>query len=268
LPPKRRKIKNKNGVEKWVENLLDMPFTIERRDKNGLAVLTAEREELSKKFLAEKQAAVGKTRAEAIAGFCQVPRLASEIREFLGYVAGSTIRHNYLTPLIETGRIKVSMPLSPQSCGNKYYAAEYAPPTACATDILSFLQGPRGRAEIAKHFGLSEYQIGKHIRQLIENGRVIEIEADLDNNKRPRYVASAVWNDKTATEQAIGDRERKVIEYLKLNGEIDRATLEQVLGLGYMGTKLFIQKMLSLGLITGESVSNYRGRKMIYRLKE
>ena len=174
----------------------------------------------------------------------------------LGYSFKSYFYDSYIAPLIESGQLKITEPLFPRSHTNRYIAAEYAPPIASVAEILEYLKEPHDKGEIARHFGLTEVQVYDHMRSVIADGRVIKIEADLEISKRPRFVTAEAWAEVVDDEKVITGMERKVIDYLKTHGKIDRAQMETLIGRGYLGTKRLVVKMMSCGLITGESISN------------
>ena len=58
---------------------------------------------------------------EEVREFCSVPRLKSEIAEFLGVKTRSYVMHRYVNPLLKEGKLAMTMPEKPQSKWQRYY---------------------------------------------------------------------------------------------------------------------------------------------------
>ena len=61
--------------------------------------------------------------AVKILSFCNVPRTKKEICEHFGYSNLTYFTRSYLTPLIESGKIKMTIPDKPKSRNQKYIKA-------------------------------------------------------------------------------------------------------------------------------------------------
>ena len=59
------------------------------------------------------------TQEEKILSFCREPKSISEILKMLGYTDKRTVR-KYLNPLIEQGRVAMTVPDKPNSKNQKY----------------------------------------------------------------------------------------------------------------------------------------------------
>jgi predicted transcriptional regulator len=246
---------------------LNKPFRNEDRGRGGTGEDERINNLIKKSLESEIESSIGKTRGQAILDFCRVPRLLREIRVLLGFSFKTYFYDNHIAPLLENGRLKMAEPLFPRSHTNRYVAAEYAPPIASEDEILEYLKMPHDKGEIAKHFNLSEVQIYDHMRGLINSGWIIKIEANLQKSKRPKFVAADVWDMQSSQEKSLTGFETAVIDYIKTHGEIDRRKIGEIIGRGYVGAKCLVNKMMEAGLITGESISNVKGRKTVYRLK-
>ena len=53
--------------------------------------------------------------------FCSTPRLKSEIAEFLGVKTRYYVMHKFVNPLLEAGKLKMTIPEKPQSKWQRYY---------------------------------------------------------------------------------------------------------------------------------------------------
>jgi ATP-dependent DNA helicase RecG len=63
-------------------------------------------------------------RANKILGGCAVPKTLDEIQMYLGMANREHFRKNILRPLLETGKLVMTMPDKPNSRNQKYVAAE------------------------------------------------------------------------------------------------------------------------------------------------
>ena len=54
--------------------------------------------------------------------FCRVPRSRKEIAQFLGIKTSYYVTQHYIRPLVEAGKLKMTIPDSPGSPRQKYYA--------------------------------------------------------------------------------------------------------------------------------------------------
>ena len=61
--------------------------------------------------------------AAKILSFCNIPRTKKEICEHFGYSNLTYFTRSYLTPLIESGKIKMTIPDKPKSRNQKYIKA-------------------------------------------------------------------------------------------------------------------------------------------------
>lgn len=54
--------------------------------------------------------------------FCRIPRSRSEIARYLGIKTIYYMMAHYVNPLLETGRLRMTMPEKPKSKNQKYYS--------------------------------------------------------------------------------------------------------------------------------------------------
>ncbi len=52
--------------------------------------------------------------------FCSVPRIRKEMQEFMGLTAGRNFSEKYIKPLLEAGKIEMTIPDKPNSRNQKY----------------------------------------------------------------------------------------------------------------------------------------------------
>lgn len=57
---------------------------------------------------------------EIILDFCKQPRKFAEIMEIMGYKHKNTFRKKYVLPLLESGKLKMTIPDKPNSSKQKY----------------------------------------------------------------------------------------------------------------------------------------------------
>jgi len=60
-----------------------------------------------------------------IVGFCKTPRTRKEIAEYIGLNSVTYAIKKYVQPLIDSGRIKLTVPDAPSSPNQKYYSQIY-----------------------------------------------------------------------------------------------------------------------------------------------
>ena len=60
--------------------------------------------------------------ADALLDFCKTPRSRKEIADFLKLKTTTYAMQRYVTPLLETGQLKMTNPEHPGSRAQKYYA--------------------------------------------------------------------------------------------------------------------------------------------------
>ena len=61
---------------------------------------------------------------ERILQFCIVPRSKREITEYMGYKDAKSFGIRYIKPMVETGKLKMSIPEKPNSRNQKYVVKE------------------------------------------------------------------------------------------------------------------------------------------------
>ena len=61
------------------------------------------------------------TEEEKLLKFCEIPRGRKEIAEFLGMATIFYVSSHYINPLVESGRLKMTIPGHPKSKNQKFY---------------------------------------------------------------------------------------------------------------------------------------------------
>ncbi len=56
--------------------------------------------------------------------FCDVPRSRSEMQEYLGITSRGYFAYKYIKPLVEEGKLEMTIPDKPQSRNQKYVRAQ------------------------------------------------------------------------------------------------------------------------------------------------
>ena len=61
---------------------------------------------------------------ESLLDFCKVPRSRQEIQEYLGLSNRGHVRTDYINPLLDTGKLKMTIPDKPNSSKQKYVSVK------------------------------------------------------------------------------------------------------------------------------------------------
>ncbi len=77
----------------------------------------AQKEEKTAQKNAQKEEKIS-----ALLEYCKEPRDRDEMMEFLGIKHRTTFRSNYLNPLLNEGKIAMTMPDKPRSKNQKFYS--------------------------------------------------------------------------------------------------------------------------------------------------
>ena len=80
---------------------------------SGIAQKTAQKEE---------KTAQKKERINALLEYCKKPRDRNEMMKFLGIKHRTTFRNDYLNPLLDAGKIAMTIPDKPRSKNQKFYS--------------------------------------------------------------------------------------------------------------------------------------------------
>jgi hypothetical protein len=135
----------------------------------------------------------GVTVAERLIEFCRTPKSKAEVNRFLGMAKGTTqwVWDKYLQPLIDDGRLKMTLPKNKTSQNLRFVSGEVAVPTEVA--ILEFCAEQRTRREIIEHFGLTEWTTWTYINPLVESGKLNLTSPNSGvMNKAQRYTSQPV----------------------------------------------------------------------------
>jgi DNA-binding CsgD family transcriptional regulator len=107
---------------------------------------------------------------ERILEFCQSPKSRNEIAEYfeinLKYVK------QYITPFIESGRLKMTKPEFPSSIDQRFVKAEADVLILSEATMIAFCNTPRNRQEIAEYFNLKSHNAEKHILDLVKKSKL------------------------------------------------------------------------------------------------
>lgn len=78
---------------------------------------TAQKEETTAQKTAQKE-----ERINALLEYCKEPRDRDEMMKFLGIKHRTTFRSDYLNPLLDEGKIAMTIPDKPRSKNQKFYS--------------------------------------------------------------------------------------------------------------------------------------------------
>ena len=84
---------------------------------SGTAQKTAQKEETTAQKTAQKE-----ERINALLEYCKEPRDRDEMMKFLGIKHRTTFRSDYLNPLLDEGKIAMTIPDKPRSKNQKFYS--------------------------------------------------------------------------------------------------------------------------------------------------
>jgi hypothetical protein len=135
----------------------------------------------------------GVTVAERIIKFCEIPRGKKEITLMLGLSVKSCtwVWEKYLQPMIDDGRLKMTLPNNRQSKNQRFVSGDIPVPTEVA--ILEFCKEQRTRKELIEHFGLTDWTAWTHISPLVESGKLNLTSPNSGvTNPAQRYTSQSV----------------------------------------------------------------------------
>ena len=98
--------------ELYPEELVEYKKTL---DKKTLDKKTLDKKTLDKKTLDKKAITFNK-----ILEICKEPKSITEIMKELDYKSNKTLKRNYIKPLLESGKLKMTIPDKPTSRNQKY----------------------------------------------------------------------------------------------------------------------------------------------------
>lgn len=123
---------------------------------------------------------------DIILEMCKTPRTRAEIAERLGFDAKYI--HRYTEPLIQSGKLKMTIPERPTSVNQQFVIAEYDMPILCEAEIIEFCKTPRLRKEVAEHFNIPQYTTDGYLLDLVKKGRLKYTIPLSPQAKQQRYV--------------------------------------------------------------------------------
>jgi hypothetical protein len=164
------------------------------------------------------------TREEALLGFCEIPRMRGEIADFLqiSRKCYQWIADKYTAPLVDCGKLKMTLPNQEMSKHQRLVAATAAGAIPTDEAILEFCADPKSRAEINEHFGLSTWDSWTHIPPLVDSGRLhLTIPSIGTTSHRQKYTtmevnAPALTDETLKAFCAIPRSRAEIAEYFNL----------------------------------------------------
>ncbi len=123
---------------------------------------------------------------DIILEMCQTPRTRAEMAERLGFETKYIRR--YTEPLIQNGKLKLTIPERPTSVNQKFVIAEYEMPILSETEIIEYCNTPRLRKEVAQHFDVPQYTTDGYLLDLVKKGRLKYTIPLSPQAKQQRYV--------------------------------------------------------------------------------
>lgn len=120
-----------------------------------------------------------------ILDFCKVPRGTREIQKYLG----TTTANAYVRDLLDSGKLKFTIPETPYSNQQKYINTEIEYKVLTEEDIVDFCNIPRTKHEIEEHFDMTQWCRKTMIKRLLEKNKICYTEDSLklglcDGNRR------------------------------------------------------------------------------------
>ena len=129
--------------------------------------------------------------ADGILEFCRIPRSSREICDFLGKATIVYVNRSYLQPLVDSGRLRLTVP-NYKSNMQRFVNAENAGLIPTVEAILDFCKEPRTKTDIARHFGMSYFVAAKHYDPLIESGALVGDTPWHIKNRWQKFLAAGV----------------------------------------------------------------------------
>lgn len=143
--------------------------------------------------LLDKTDESGVTVAERLIKFCKIPKSKKEVNRFLGMSDNTAqwVWEKYLQPMIDDGRLKITLPSNKRSKNQRFVSGDIAVPTEAA--IIEFCKEQRTRKEIIEHFELTEWTTWTYINPLVESGKLNLTSPNSGvANKAQRYTSQPV----------------------------------------------------------------------------
>jgi predicted ArsR family transcriptional regulator len=130
------------------------------------------------------------TKDELILVFCRTPKYLHEIGEHFGVSRKCDGIKQFIAPLIESGRLKSVYAL--ETCGThlQYYTADTEVAVLTDENLLAYCDTPRGRREVAEHFGVNLWVAKRHLDSLVKSGGLRYTIPDEPASKNQRFAAA------------------------------------------------------------------------------
>jgi hypothetical protein len=124
---------------------------------------------------------------EIIMDFCKEPRTRQEIAE----QAGINIDHlkQYLNPLLDGGKLKMTIPAIPTSTCQRFVIADNDTATMSEESLIEFCATPRSKIEIMVHFSYNTNQGMKTLLgKLIKEKKLVYLNPEMPMCRWQKYV--------------------------------------------------------------------------------
>lgn len=103
--------------------MLGLPEPVFQNRRNEFVVILYNKGE-KEESIAPAQTVIGNPTMQDVLNFCSTPRTKGEIAKFLGVKTKYYVMHRYVNPLLEEGRLAMTIPEKPQSKLQRYYAID------------------------------------------------------------------------------------------------------------------------------------------------
>ena len=97
-------------------------------------------------------------------------------------------QRTYIKPLLESGKLMLTLPNFPNSYKQRYVTAGFEPRILTRENILEFCKSPRRKIDISGHFGVSGFQTNRHIEPLLLSGELVEVDPRIGNSAWQKYI--------------------------------------------------------------------------------
>jgi predicted transcriptional regulator len=153
------------------------------------------------------------SKKERIIQFCQTSKSRSEIAEHFNIHLKYAFR--YIKPFVESGVLKMTKPDTPSSIDQRFYSGDTDVMILSETTVRAFCQFPRGRQEIAEHFGIKRYLADRYINEYVRDNKLKMTMPINPICKQQRFVDGAaeigVFSEETLLEYCKTPRSKEEI---------------------------------------------------------
>lgn len=156
----------------------------------------------------------------AILDYCTEPRSKTEIMKYCGYKHTYYFFKKHLSPLLQSGQLRMTIPDMPKSRNQRYVATstfsnekevkhnitnhvsdkvsdKVTPQVTSIIAILEYCKEPRSREEIMKYCGYEHtyYFFKKHLSPLLQSGQLQMTIPDKPHSRNQKYVTVKKTNN-------------------------------------------------------------------------